>query len=202
MASLQDLLHQVQQTNSPQAYAQIARIYYNGNGVQKDHATALAYFKIAADLGSVDGQVFAGYMYYNGRGTAVNHKLAKQYWKMAADQGSTDAMRSLGWMCYRDEYGFLASKGKAFEFWMKASKLGDAESQNYVATSYLGDSWGEEQSYRKAAFWFMCSYQNRKASDAQIKAAREALDKLAHHVNLDSIKHEVVTRYPQYINLK
>ena len=202
MASLQELLYEAQQTNSPQAYTQIARMYSSGNGAPKDFSKALTYFKKAADLGSLDAQVSVGYFYYNGHGIAVNHKMAKQYWKMAADQGSTEAMRNLGWMCYKKEYGFLADKGKAFEFWMKASKLGDAESQNYVATSYMGDNWGEEKSYRKAAFWFMCSYQNRNATDAQIKAARDALNKLSNYVNLDSIKHEVVTKYPHYINLK
>lgn len=202
MSSLQELLYEAQKTNSAQTYTQIARMYFNGQGTPRDLGNALIYFKKAADLGSVDAQVCTGIMYYKGQGTAVNHKIAKQYWQMAADRGSVEAMRRLGWMCYKGEYGFWASKGKAFEFWMKASKLGDAESQNYVGTSYMSDEWGEEKSYRKAAFWFMCSYQNRKASDAQIKAAKEALDRLSRHVDLDSVKHEVVTKYPQYINLK
>lgn len=202
MSTIDELLRQAQQTNSAKTYEQIARMYYSGSTTTKDHTKALFYFKKAADLGSVDAQVCIGIMYYKGYGTGVNHKMAKQYWQAAANQGSIEAMRRLGWMCYKGEYGFFASKGKAFEFWMKASKLGDAESQNYVGTSYMNDEWGEEKSYRKAAFWFMCSYQNRNATDAQIKAAKEVLDKLSRHVDLDSVKHEVVTKYPQYINLK
>ena len=152
-------------------------MYFNGNGVQKDQAQALAYYRKAADLGSVHAQACAGVMYYKGYGVAKNIKMAKQYLQPAANCGSIEALRSLGWMCYNGEYSFLTGKGKAFEFWIKASKLGDAESQINVATSYLGDTWGEEQSYRKAAFWFMCAYQNRKATQNQINEAKEKLGK-------------------------
>lgn len=201
MATVDELIKEAHSTNSPQIYEEIARMYFFGRGVQKDQGQALVYYKKAAELGSVNAQTCVGIMYYKGYGVAKNIKMAKQYLRPAANQGSIEALRNLGWMCYKDEYGFLTGKGKAFEYWMKASKLGDAESQIYVATSYLGDTWGEEQSFRKAAFWFMCAYQNRMASENQIKEAKEKLDMLSEHVNLNYIKNDIVRKHPEYLNL-
>ena len=202
MATINELIQKAQSTNSSQAYEEIARMYFSGKGVQKDQVQALAYYRKAADLGSVHAQTCVGVMYYKGYGVAKNIKMAKQYLQPAADRGSTEALRNLGWMCYNGEYGFMTGKGKAFTYWMKASKLGDAESQIYVATSYLGDTWGEEQSYHKAAFWFMCAYQNRKATQNQVNEAKENLNQLSRHVNLNAVKDEVVNKHPEYLNLK
>lgn len=202
MATINELIQKAQSTNSSQAYEEIARMYFSGKGVQKDQVQALAYYRKAADLGSVHAQTCVGVMYYKGYGVAKNIKMAKQYLQPAADRGSTEALRNLGWMCYNGEYGFMTGKGKAFTYWMKASKLGDAESQIYVATSYLGDTWGEEQSYYKAAFWFMCAYQNRKATQNQVNEAKENLNQLSRHVNLNAVKDEVVNKHPEYLNLK
>ncbi|MGN0335773.1 MAG: tetratricopeptide repeat protein [Lachnospiraceae bacterium] len=201
MATIKELIERAQATNSKEVYEEIARMYFFGKGVQKDQSQALEYYKKAADLGSVYAQTCVGIMYYKGYGVSKNIKLAKQYLQPAADRGSIDALRNLGWMCYNGEYGFLTGKGKAFSYWMKASKLGDAESQIYVATSYLGDTWGEEQSNRKAAYWFMCAYQNRKATDNQIKEAKTKLDMLSSYVNLNAVKDEVVRKHPEYLNL-
>ncbi len=201
MSNIYELIQKAQASNSPQDYEEVAKMYYFGRGVQKDQAQALVYYRKAAELGSVHAMTCVGVMYYKGYGIARNIKMAKQYLQPAADRGSTDALRNLGWMCYNGEYGFLAGKGKAFTFWLKASKLGDTESQINIATSYLGDTWGEEQNYQKAAFWFMCAYQNRKASQDEINTAKEKLDMLSRYVNLNSIKDEIVTRYPQYLNL-
>lgn len=202
MANIDELIRKAQTTNSPEAYEEIARMYYHGNGVVKDRAKALVYYRKAADLGSVHAQTCAGIMYYKGIATSKNTTMAKKYLKPAAARNSVEALRALGWMCYDGEYGFFSGgKGKAFEFWQRAAKLGDAESQIYIATSYLQD-WGEERSNRKSAFWFMCAYQNRNATQAQIDRAKECLDKLDTHVDLNAVKAEIVRKYPKYINLK
>lgn len=202
MATINELLQKVQTSNNPKDYEEIARMYFHGRGVPKDQAKALTYYCKAADLGSVHAQACAGAMYYKGYGVAKNIKLAKKYLQPAADSGSVDALRDLGWMCYNGEYGLFTGKGKAFEYWMKAAKLGDPYSQNNIAASYLGDSWGEEKSYRKAAFWYMCAYQNRKAPQDQINEAKEKLNMLSRHVNLNAVKDEVVSNHPEYLNLK
>lgn len=202
MATIQELIQSAESSNSAQAYEKIGRMYLSGNGVRKDYAQAFTYFRKAADLGSVSAQACTGTMYYEGCGTAKNIKMAKQYLQPAADRGSAEALCCLGWMCYNGDYGFLAAKGKAFTFWLKAAKLGDAESQLNVAISYLNDTWGAEKSYQKAAFWFMCVFQNRRATQKQISTAKEKLTALARYVNLNAVRDEVVNMHPEYLNLK
>lgn len=201
MVNIHDMIQKAQATKDPKIYEKIAYMYIKGNGVPKDEVQALAYYRIAADLGSVQSQAYTGILYYRGCGTGQNIKLAKQYLKVAADRGSIDALFELGRMCYKGDYGFLTSKGKAFEYWMKASKLGHVQSQIYVATSYLGDTWGAEKSFKKASFWFMCACQNRKATREQIHEAKGKLNMLAEYVDLDRIKDEIIRKYPEYLNM-
>ena len=201
MSNIELLLKKAQETNSKESYAEIGDIYFYGKDIPKDMSQAVVYYKKAADLGSVYGMERIGLMHYKGYGVAQNNKLAKRYLQTAANQGSIQALVDLGWMCYNGDYGFFASKGKAFELWLKASKRGNTEAQIYVATSYLGDDWDEEKSYRKAAFWFMCAYQNRKATNNQIGEAKAKLDMLARYVNLNDVKDEIVRKYSEYLNL-
>lgn len=195
MATFNELLHNAQISNSPEAYEMLADKLYFGNGIQKDFGQALTFYRKAAELGSVRAQACVGIMYYNGDGVIKDVKMAKRFLKSAADQGSPIALRTLGWMCYNEEYDLFAAKGKAFEFWIKAAKLGDAESQFNVASSYMTDEWGEEQSYPKAAFWFMCASQNHTASQKIKDAARKRLSGLSRYVDLDDIYENVVENY-------
>lgn len=142
-----------------------------------------------------------GIAYYKGNGVSRDYKAAKKYLQEAANQGSTIALFYLGKMCYDGNYGFMAGKGKAFDFWMKAAKKGEPTSQYNIGTSYMSDEWGEEKSFEKAAFWFMCAYQNRKSSKNTIADSKKCLDSLSKYVNLNSVKDKVVKKHPEYLNL-
>ena len=175
--------------------------YYFGKNVSKDLSAAASYYKRAAELGSAMAKARLGEMYYKGYGVGINLGIAKKYLKEAADMKCTYALYVLGSMCYAGDYGFLAGKGKAFEFWKRAAKLGHPASQYMIACSYMGDEWGEEMSYKKAAYWFMCAYQNREAGKEVIDKAKIYLNKLSNQVNLDSVKSEIINVHPEYLNL-
>lgn len=201
MYNIQQLIQKAEETNDKELFSQIGVEFYAGKKVREDRQAALYYLKKAADLGHIKSKYYVGFMYYRAQGTEKNCSAAKRYLTEAADGGNINALVQLGWMCYNKEYSFWADKGKAFTFWKKASKLGHPQAQIYVATSYLTDEWGAEQSYRKAAFWFMCAYQNRLATKKQIAEAKEMLNKLEDRVYLNEIKAEIVERHPEYINL-
>lgn len=201
MNTIEQMIKQAQETNDKALYVQIGNAYMLGKGVSKDMSKGVVFFRKAADLGSLDGKTKLGMAYYNGWGVTKDYGLAKKYFKEAADQDWLPALYQLGLMCYNGNYGFFASKGKAFEFWLKAAKKGHADSQYNVGTSYTTDEWGEEKSYEKAAFWFMCAYQNRKASKNTIEDSLHNLKCLEKYVNLNSVKDKVVRNYPQYLNL-
>lgn len=201
MENLELLLKRAMEANDKDAYATLGDAYWYGKGVSKNVTRAAEYYKKAADLGSMRGQERIGSMYYSGNGIEKNNKLAKQYLKSAIELGSVRALNDLGWMCFNGDYGFLAGKGKAFEFWMQAAKKGSPEAQLCIASSYLTDTWGEEKSEKKAAYWYICAYQNRKANDAQIKEAKSKLTKLEYSVNLNVIKREIVQKHPEYLGM-
>lgn len=201
MDSIEMLLKKAKEANDGYAYAELGDAYWYGRGVFIDLSQAAEYYKKAADLGVMRGQERIGIMYYEGNGVVKNIKLAKQYLKSAAEQGSVRALNDLGWICFNGDYGFFAGKGKAFEFWEKAAKQGSAEAQIYIASSYLTDAWGDGKSIPKAAYWYMCAYQNRKANDAQIKEAKAKLDMLSEDVNLNRVKDEIVRKHPEYLCL-
>lgn len=199
--SIDELKRKAAASNSSDAYVEIGDAYYWGKIVAQDLSSAAAYYKIASDMGSAMGKAMLGQLYYEGQGVPRNISTAKNYLKDAADMKCTHALWILGVMCYKGDYGFFASKGKAFEFWERASKLGHARAQAMIASSYLGDEWGAEKSYKKAAFWYMCAYQNRMASRDLIEKTGKTLEKLARYVDLDDVKDEIIRKYPKYINL-
>ena len=160
MDSMDVLIELAEQTKDKEMFVQIGNAFMTGNDVKKSITRAITFYEKAAALGSADAKTTLGRIYYYGQGVPKNCKVAKQYLKEAVDQGSVLALVYLGWMCYNNDYGWLSGRGKAFDFWQKAAKLGNAESQRNIAYSYLTEEWGAEKSYKKAAFWFMCSYQN------------------------------------------
>lgn len=187
--------------NDIETYLKMGNSYYYGQNVPADMSTAVTYYKMASDLGSAMGKAMLGEMYYRGRGVGQDIRTAKKYLKEAADMKCTYALYVLGLMCYKGDYGFWASKGKAFTYWERASKLGHPASQYMIASSYLGDEWGAEMSLRKAAYWFMCAYQNRNASKEIIEKAKQWLDRLDDEINLVDIKAEIIRKHPEYLNL-
>lgn len=201
MATIEQLIKQAEQTNDKELYVQIGNSYMYGKNVSKDMAQAVTYYLKAANLGSLDGKTKLGVAYYKGEGVTKDYKTAKKYLQEAANQGSATALFYLGDMCYEGNYGLLAGKGKAFEFWMQAAKKGQPSAQYNIAISYMTDEWGAEKNLEKAAFWFMCAYQNRKSSKSTIDASKKCLDSLAKYVNLNSVKERVVQNYPEYLNL-
>lgn len=201
MSNIESLIQKAQATNDKELYVQIGNAYMVGKNTTKDMSKAFTYYKKAADLGSADGKTQLGILYYRGYGVTRDCSMAKKYFQAASSEGSVAALFQLGMMCYNGDYGFFAGKGKAFEFWLKAAKKGYVEAQYNIATSYLDDTWGEEKSDRKAAFWYMCAYQNRKASKKTIEDAKAQLVRLSNRVDLNSIKDEIVRKYPQYLNL-
>lgn len=201
MSTIEQMIKEAQETNNKELYVQIGNAYILGRGVAKDMSKAIPFFEKACNLGSLDGKTKLGICYYNGFGVSKNSSLAKKYFQEAAKQDWLPAIFQLGNMCFNGDYGFLASKGKAFEFWMKAAKKGHSDSQYNIAGSYLTDEWGEEKSFEKAAFWYMCAYQNRQSSKSTITDSKKYLDYLSKYVNLNSVKERVVRQYPQYLNL-
>lgn len=80
------------------AYAQhnLGVMYHIGDGVPKNEAEAVKWFRKAADQGNAYAQFNLGSMYYNGKGVPENDAEAAKWFRKAADQGHVNAQHSLG----------------------------------------------------------------------------------------------------------
>ncbi|GAA6056529.1 hypothetical protein JCM3770_006862 [Rhodotorula araucariae] len=83
------------------ALHEIGASYRFGWGVEKSKKLAVAYFKLAADLGDVDAQQDLAFSYANGKGCKKDLKAAARYYRLAIAQGASDF--GLSWV-YKDKY--------------------------------------------------------------------------------------------------
>ena len=93
----QDPLDAVRQAaNQGDAAAQnsLGFMYANGEGVPKDDAEAVRWFRLAADQGLAEAQVVLGIMYANGRGVPKDSVLAHMWSNIAGANGNASARES------------------------------------------------------------------------------------------------------------
>ena len=78
-------------------------MYANGEGVPKDDAQAVQWYRKAAEQGDAKAQYNLGVMYANGLGVRQNYKIAKEWFGKACDNGiqlGCDAYRELNQQGY------------------------------------------------------------------------------------------------------
>ena len=73
-------------------------MYNNGEGVLKDDAEAVRWYRLAADQGLASAQLNLGVKYANGEGVLKDDAEAVRWYRLAADQGHADAQFILGFM--------------------------------------------------------------------------------------------------------
>lgn len=83
------------ESGNPKDQLFLARMYYNGDGVDKDDAKAAEWYQKAAEQGNVFAQYNLGVMYDKGEGVPRNAAKAEEWWQKAAAQGNDAAQESL-----------------------------------------------------------------------------------------------------------
>ena len=133
--------------------------YYNGDGVPKDDAEAVKWFRKAADQGYAVAQYNLGVMYADGDGVAENDAEAVKWFRLAADQGDAGAQYNLGHLY---AYGLGVSRDivTARDWWNK-TVTGDADDGpksyalfNLGESFYAGEEFGSVDDMAQAKiFW-------------------------------------------------
>jgi TPR repeat protein len=72
----------------------VALMYDNGQGISRDEAEAMKWYRLAADQGRDDAQYQLGHLYYRQN----NYPEAAKWFRLAADHGRADAQSNLGAM--------------------------------------------------------------------------------------------------------
>lgn len=134
---------------NPQAAGQLGELYqlaFNGYELRggKDYAKAMAWDRIAADLGNPRGYTNMGILYYNGWGVEQDMETAISYFTAATEQGDMKGPRYLGL-----SYEAVEDYENAAKYYEMAYNTGDITGGEKLARLYL-DGMGVEQDAAKA----------------------------------------------------
>jgi uncharacterized protein len=130
----------------------VADILYRGNGMPKDEAAGIQWYRKAAELGEAEAQLFFGNLLWDGKGVEKSQAQAVGWYEKAAAQGQAKAAAYAG-DAYEKAQGVQRDLGKAFGLYRKAAEAGDAYGQvkmgEYNARGLVG-----EPNLREAERWW------------------------------------------------
>jgi len=117
----------------------VALIYANGKGVQKDLSKARKWYEKAAKQGNGPAQYNLAQLYHTAGATdAHGYEKARYWYEKAVEAGIMQAYNNLAAL-YMEGKGVKQDQQKAFELFQKAASMGDSSAQVNVAVLY---AWG------------------------------------------------------------
>jgi TPR repeat protein len=108
----------------------VALMYEQGIGVDKDEKEAVVWYDKAASQGSAAAQFNLGVLYENGRGTKVDFVKANEWYRKASVQGDALAIGNLG-MLYVQGHGVKENKVAGVALLLVSATL-DASPENHA----------------------------------------------------------------------
>lgn len=127
----------LEKANKGDATAQfeVARQYAAGQGVAKDEAQALAWFKKAAAQGHTKAEVSLGSIYAHGFGVPADFVESIRWYRLAAAKGDTTAQHNLG-LDYAHAHGVDLNPRQAARWFRRAADQGHARAQFNLGELY------------------------------------------------------------------
>ena len=128
----------------------LAYMYINGYGVEKNIPIAIDYYKIAANKGNISAQISLGRAYSTGKDLDFNYPEAFFWMNKAAEQQNPLAIYYLAQMY---EYGNGTEKNpeKAFKLYTKSAELGNSQAQYTLGRWY---QYSTKPNLDLAAKWY------------------------------------------------
>ena len=158
-----EIRRQADQGNaSAQSY--LGFMYETGEGVPKNEAKAVKWYRLAADQGDTVAQTNLGLMYADGRGVLEDDREAVKWFRLAADQGVATAQFNLGLM-YANGEGVPENDAEAVKWFRFAADQGDADAQSNLGLMYANGE-GVPENDAEAAEWY------RLAADQGVASAQ------------------------------
>ena len=137
------LLKQSADKGHTNAMLDIGMMYYDGNGVTKNHIEAMNWFKKSADKGNIDAMLNVGLMYYGGESVTKDYTQALFWLKKSAEKGNQTAIHQVGVM-YAHGQGTLPLYEEAFKWLKQSADKGNINSMVEMATIYVKSYQYEE----------------------------------------------------------
>jgi TPR repeat protein len=165
-----------------QAEVKLARMYEEGQGVQKDFGEALKWYQEAAEHGNALAQGTLGWFYQSGQGVETNFQTAISWYRKAAEQGHAMSQLNLAVM-YDDGIGTATNKEEAVKWYRLAADQGQPRAQLDLAVMYWRGE-GVAQDYKQA--WDLFNVVRMTSPDKAAQwRARAALDKVLEELGVD-----------------
>jgi TPR repeat protein len=123
------------------------------DGVVRNLAEAVKWYKKAADSGNSDAQTKMGMMLEGGFGTPKDPKQAMEYLDKAAQQGNTAAQMRLA-SAYEMGRNVDKNAKKAIEYYEKAANAGVAKAQVKLGDIYRDGLEEVPHDYQKSLEWY------------------------------------------------
>jgi len=108
---------------TPADQYKLGNVYYRGDGVPKDYAQAVKWYRMAADQGMPESQYMMGVVYDRGEGLPQDFAEAVAWYRKAAEQGYIAAQFELGNKYARGE-GVPQNYAEAYVWFSLAAAAG------------------------------------------------------------------------------
>jgi TPR repeat protein len=119
-----ELAHESSGKGSKYGQYALGRLYvYGGDGVERDYAQALAFYRLAAAQNFDGAQISLGTMYDHGLGVAQNLAEALRWYQLAAIQGHPEALFNVAY-CHWRGLGVRENKATATRWYKLAQAAG------------------------------------------------------------------------------
>jgi hypothetical protein len=117
------------------AQYELARLYVDGLGVERNLKQAAFWYRRAADQSNAEAQNNLGSLYAKGQGVRKSQSQAAHWYGLAAAQNNPEATSNLGVMYLRGR-GVRRDPVRAFQLFLRAAQMGYTAAQNNVALMY------------------------------------------------------------------
>jgi hypothetical protein len=151
---------------------ELGRMYYRGQGVERNFEKAVELWRSLADEGVAEGQTALGFMYESGYGVAKDVDQAVRLYEEAAAQGQKEAIQNLATLYASGRRGEEDFQ-KARELWEPLAEDGDDDAQFGLGLLYY-HGHGVVADLETAYVWF---YLSAQAQNAFAIEARDALER-------------------------
>jgi TPR repeat protein len=158
------------EAGDPLAQYNLGVLYEAGQGMARNPAEAVKWYRLAADQGLASAQYNLGLAALLGRGLGQDDRAAAKWFESAGAQGVALAQYNLG-VLYASGQGVTQDSGESVKWTALAAKQGVASAQYNLGVMYAG-GWGVTQDKAAALHWY------RLAADQGQAAAKVAADQL------------------------
>ncbi len=145
-ATAQDLSQP--EPTTPAAQTRLGNTYLD----KKDYASALIWFRKAAEKTEPAAENNLGWLYENGFGIKQDYAEAMNWFLKAAGQRNADAQNNIGWL-YQNGWGVKQDYSEAMSWYRKAANQGNTRALHNIGWLYE-NGLGVNRDYAGAMTWY------------------------------------------------